>query len=596
MDYLFDTTKLSFCTPRQANIISFLFQENPQYNEILGRLMAWIISSKSIDSLRGKLMQTKGHVQSGKSNFMRIFSILCATFGIPSLIVVRNLTDDAEQLARGYTDLLKRLVLSVPDANIKFGGSDSMIQIVLSNAIALKKNLNKKEYVLIIDENDAVDSTEKAEKTRCLTLLKQNSFCYMGVTATSLDPLLKDNITPEHIFVLPTPDGYKGIHDIMKCTKILSQKAIFSGGVKDDLINNNPEWIELLDTILARPLMKTNTHYPHIWLSNMGRTIQPYLSLQQTLCRTHPTLTTLVYNGKGVTMSLNGQLPVLYKKSIAWCLQWLKTNGGALTYPHIMIFSGELAGRGISFTDMDYEWHLTGMYLVSSDKTDEVELIQKIRLCGIYKDDLPLELHTTQSIKTDIEKAYLRQEELMHTMMKRMDGFRDTLHTITMHKEKFTKRHTTKHQPLGLKRTKKASEAEWNVSVYQGVELPPPEYYELQSIANPTEEEREQWKKEHHVEEEEIESEQGEWFIEESDMGSDLERRTYQHILTYFEENYNAMVFRAKITSYIKEQELCKDDVARSRIEKVFDHKKQIVVKDGFCIRKQGKRWMVRKV
>lgn len=584
--------QLSFCTETQQRVVRFLYDENVQYQPVLDRLMAWI-ATDSIESLRGKLMQTKGHVQSGKSHFIRIFSVLCATFGISSLIVVRNLTDDAEQLSRGYTDLFQRLAEAVPDATVT-----DKITIVLSNAKSLQRHVTKRDVALIVDENDSVDSTDKAVKTRCLALLKQHAFCYMGVTATSLDPLLKDNIVPEHVFILPTPVGYKGVRDILQHTHLLSEKTMFSNGVKDDLCLHNPEWIALVDALMTRPRLETQGKtYPHLWLSNMGRTIQPYLALQLALTKTHPGLTTLVYNGKGVTLAYGGQTPVLYKKPIAWCLQWLKTNGGAQAYPHIMIFSGELAGRGISFTDMDHEWHLTGMYLVSSSKTDEVELIQKIRLCGIYKDDLPLELHTTASIKTDVEKAYLRQEELMHVMLTRMEGFRDTMASITLHKEKFTKRSMTKHQTLSLKRTKKPSASEWNVAVYQGVELPPSDYYALQQKAEPTEEERVQWTETHTVANEPVvESENGEWYIEESDMKSELEKRTYHHILHFFEENYASTVFRSKITTYVQDEEQCSDDVARSRMEKVFDHKKQVVVKEGLCIKKQGSRWMVRLV
>ena len=592
----------AFCTPTQLNIIAFLFQESNnhegQYDVILLRIMEWIGSVSSIQGLFGKTMQTKGHVQSGKSNFIRVFSLVCAAFRIQSLVIVRNLMDDAEQLMRGYTDLLSRLIVAVPDAAYIKVGDNELIQIVLSNPSALKRHVGNTAYALIVDENDTVDSTDRAEKTRRLSLLKQTAFCYMGVTATALDPLLKDNITPSHMFVLPTPTGYKGIRDILTQTRILTQNAVFSGGVKDDLVANNPEWCFLVDEMMTRPVLESNsTVYPHIWLSNMGRTIQPYLTLQETLRLSHTALTTLVYNGKGVTISAHGQVPVVHKQTIAWCLQWLKTNGGVASYPHIMIFSGELAGRGISFTDMDHEWHLTGMYLVASDKTDEVELIQKIRLCGVYKDNLPLELHTTQSIKTDIEKSYLRQEELMTRMLAQTDGFRDTLATLTLHKEKFTKRHVTKNEKCRIKRTKTVSLEEWDVSVYQGTELPPRDYYELQGLEPPTDSERLQWRDTHHAAEivDATNSTNGEWFISETDMGTDLERRTYRHIIDFFELNYQTTVFRAKITAYIQEQEQCKDDVARSRIEKVFDHKKDIV-EEGLCIKKHGHRWTVRHV
>ena len=194
----------------------------------------------------------------------------------------------------------------------------------------------------------------------------------------------------------------------------------------------------------------------------------------------------MVYNAKGVTLGYEGKLEKR-SESIAECLQWCKEEGGVDRFPYILIFSGQLAGRGISFTDTDYEWHLTVLYLIVSKTCDEMELIQKIRLCGRYADTFPLELYTTSAIYSDLIKAYCRQEEIVVSLAKPSEvGCKEQLQDMTLFHDKFTKRPILKKGKCTVKASDEMSPSEWSTEVYDGTRYPPTEAFALYGAEQPT--------------------------------------------------------------------------------------------------------------
>ena len=92
--------------------------------------------------------------------------------------------------------------------------------------------------------------------------------------------------------------------------------------------------------------------------------------------------------------------PKKYAKiDIPDALQYLKDNGGVKTFPRIIIISGILAGRCISYVSRDYDWHLTDMYYNASKTASIPDMIQSCgRLCGRNRGKSHLYLHVTKRV------------------------------------------------------------------------------------------------------------------------------------------------------------------------------------------------------
>ena len=72
---------------------------------------------------------------------------------------------------------------------------------------------------------------------------------------------------------------------------------------------------------------------------------------------------------------------------------------------HIVTFSGILANRGYSFVSSDHKFHLTHEYLLCSDSTTCNGEYQSLRILGVYADNIPLTLITTQQVIDNVEKS-----------------------------------------------------------------------------------------------------------------------------------------------------------------------------------------------
>jgi hypothetical protein len=85
------------------------------------------------------------------------------------------------------------------------------------------------------------------------------------------------------------------------------------------------------------------------------------------------------------------------------------------------------------------------LYFIAGKQTTEALLLQIAgRLCGIFKDDIPLRIHSNACV--DIKKAYWNQEELFERARKAVgELYKDTIPEIPLSKNKFTKRQLGKN-------------------------------------------------------------------------------------------------------------------------------------------------------
>jgi hypothetical protein len=439
----------------------------------------------------------KGHVQSGKTNVMIGLAMIALWFKWSMVIVVRNLQSDMDQFMTRLQDakaaflpFLKQIRIVKSSTHTISPRTTECIYVCLGNNKSIAKVnhlLTDQSYMACIDEVDALDMGKQTKRNEAFVLLKQHAKCVMGISATVMDPLGKETIRSSHLMVLHTASNYKGLYDITFCP--LEGKSTFCGRVTDDLVEHHEPLLPFLHAFASRPPLRDCTrHFPHIGLVNIGSTVAPYEALQQRMMKEYPTITTMVYNAKGVTMAYEGKLEKR-SDSIAECLQWCKEEGGVTRFPYILIFSGQLAGRGISFTDTDYEWHLTVMYLIVSKTCDEMELIQKIRLCGRYADSFPLELYTTPAIYSDLIKAYCRQEEIVVSLATQPSVVcKEQLGEMTLFHDKFTKRAIMKQGKCTVQASDVVSPTEWSVDVYEGVQYPPTDAFRLYGTDRPAQE------------------------------------------------------------------------------------------------------------
>jgi len=291
-----------------------------------------------------------------------------------------------------------------------------------------------------------------------------------------MDALIKNDIDCHQCIQLPLPSDYKGVSAIR-------HQAIdgeYSGTVtKAILRTENGDLMDYIESFAERsPLEWEGVSYPHMSLVTVARCVEPNRQLQEAIRQRFPTIATVLFTGEDIRMTVDGvmYLPRVYQKakerilvllgidvipegfrhvhqkpSVRSCIQWFKSRGTE-RFPRIMILAGDIAGRGISFTSLDYEWHLTDQFFLPSKGCDEPELIQKIRLCGRYRDGLPLTLYTTHEVWSDLKKADDRLEEVMDRLLDKKDNkgnkkesTKDAIYNMSLYKEKFTSRDMTKN-------------------------------------------------------------------------------------------------------------------------------------------------------
>jgi hypothetical protein len=389
----------------------------------------------------------KGHVQSGKTNFIINTSKIFLDLNYLIVIIVRDRKSDKEQLFNRLKIQIKKY---------------SDVYIILGNASSISKIEKKldKPYILFIDEVDFVDHNQKSQKYKSIQILKEKAVSIFGISATIMDSLAKDNILSENLILLDTSTFYKGIQNIEMIE--IDENSKFTGKIKSNLFDQDINLFLFINSFISR---KPYKEHPNICLITNSRTKHPCEKAQIELSKHYSNLSIIIYNGNGISFT-KGEVSFKSKKSISSFLQVLK-NEGLEIHPHIIIFAGDLAGRSISFTSEDYQWHLTDQRLLVSNTCDEPELIQKIRLCGIYKDDIPLRLYSTKKIILDLKKAFFRQEEIISSLKDTEMKSLDFINSMEMNTKKLTHRNMVKDQYIQFEFKKVNKETGWSMDLYE---------------------------------------------------------------------------------------------------------------------------------
>ncbi len=371
------------------------------------------------DALRdGGTKLIAGNVQSGKSSAIVSTAIYAVkVLQIPVVILLRCYKADSKQLYQTITERFGHYGVSPQYADksgdLDFFLREPRITITIEHQSQLRridKAINDHcdmrghlpEFMLIADEADSTAYKVHADRIRHQHFLRIKSVCshYIGVTATAFDMLLLEHSLHNYsIFHVPIVPNYKGIRDFN--FEILKPDFQFKlteeGRISDDM---NSFYQDFLNQSIS------HTH-PPICLQKTQTIIQSQLQTMTQLIRSNHPMNLIVYNGNGVyvhspfidfTAKINQCLPKLtsdgyshYSKlNISDILQHLKDN--AVIKPTLII-AGHILGRGINVVSRDYGWHLTHEILQVSSSASCADIVQALRLCGIYDDNYPLTLY-----------------------------------------------------------------------------------------------------------------------------------------------------------------------------------------------------------
>jgi hypothetical protein len=434
-----------------------------------------------IEHMVGKTFPVFGAIQSGKTNFMITSAVWFALNGKSSIIVVRNYTDDSDQIEfriKSYNKLLQKSLtqaglpsnlFSIETVNENkinsqvLSGETPKIMISLCNRTALQKITSKiteqenRKYVLFIDEADLLhktvigtELTNKGEKAVSVELdfLQVSAFCTFAVTGTVLDNILKDGVKPQDLIVLKCPTTYKNHSNFL--VEYLEKPCKFTTNVNHNILENDPNITSFLDDFIR--LKPINTFYrelsPNYCLMRVSNVIKPMNNLFDFIADNYKEIATIVYTGEGtklyhknlenidrITLSnnikseKNGKYHIFKKGgNPQFVLEYLKKNGGVKKYPHIITIAGDLASRGISYGSADFSecvknqqlgWHLTRMYATFCKNTDVPEMLQITgRLCISANDGIPLYLHMKEEDHETMLKSYHLTQELCFRVKK----------------------------------------------------------------------------------------------------------------------------------------------------------------------------------
>lgn len=306
------------------------------------------------------------------------------------------------------------------------------------------------DFVLFTDEADSVGYSEMkfpdipeyhaAYEYQVLYTRASQKF---EVSATVFDILVGNSNLPCHnIAVIRPPPSYKGIRDGVQ----FSAFAMPVEHWKEGTIHVDPN-IRFVYEELGEIKPYTEKRYnvagfahPVICLHKTQRTRahhDAFLWEFQTDPTTRDLWTVVLEDGRGVkiyskslsfdTMTLSGETLVdstgsglfIFTKDnidIQEVLQWFYDNGGCKRFHHIVIKSGDLAGRSRSYVSTNGKYHLTHQYFVPSKKDTIPNMIQACRLNHDRPDSIPLMMYAPEQVIIDLQRGALMQEEQLNRL------------------------------------------------------------------------------------------------------------------------------------------------------------------------------------
>lgn len=395
-----------------------------------------------------------GQVQSGKTRVICGIAVRNVCYGVSTLIIVRNLTGDYFQLRKKFEDSGEFAKWGFPV--IYCGDRDTqLLHMALTGerpavviALAHDKQLervngvienacNPVNFDLIIDEADDLAYKKETGKPYIDQLNKLRPIVRQTflVSATVFTMLFRDfELDGSGIYELEPPKDYKSVHDLkfnsvdFDLRDLNTDEGIaFYSNLADEDVFEDAIVQDQEDETYNHPIIVLHKTTRKRFQNNGVHTFATHPELRYEWCA-------MSYNGEGVSLyhrsllnrrsieidgvpGIRGRNGVwFFKKSlIQSVLQYLKDlDPNANTFSHICIITGRLGDRGVNFTSSDYQWHLTHQIVHVPRSMSAAGLVQSMRILGVYKDDIPLNLYATSTDTDNLLKIIQIQKDFVN--------------------------------------------------------------------------------------------------------------------------------------------------------------------------------------
>ena len=477
--------------------------------------------TKFVSAFKDEIYVIKGLVQSGKTAMIIDLSILAYIDLGKALIILRNSDADLIQIYERINSRVKELFSNLKLSDefkipiIKKGNPERFgIHITLGNNTLEKyaNELESKTFTMFIDEADYLDSGKNTKKkdgenvptrTGWIQQLKEKAQGTFLISATVLDCLGKNKVLPKNIIFVPVQPTYHSFSFFEQ--HLIPEKSEYVGNVDGDLFKSDPDLLSFLEKYEKQePILTNISNRPNMCLILQSLNKDPNYKAQEVVRKKFPTLRTIVYNGDGITSSYNGSEPKLENEvSIAAYLQSLKD---ADLFQNIVIFSGEVLGRGVSVVSTDYIWHSNYIRYLEPESRLVPETLQMVeRACGNFKDRSSIHVFLTKKTLKKINRYTALQEECLLNLKKHVEHERvleagkfckDIIAQIPIFNEKVVKNPTRDRGCIRFIKTS-SKNIGMSMSVYNGKGLPSNEWYEMYNSKIPTEKEKVEFVKKH---------------------------------------------------------------------------------------------------
>lgn len=416
-----------------------------------------------------------GSVQSGKTSLALRIAHKSIYYGIPCFMIILDREEGKKQLEcalkkynESYIKWCEKYFLKCEPLQYDFISNKKMndnffngLYIAFMNVSQLNKmstlfDYFKEQYgedcmyTLIVDEVDFAYKKEKTKVSQHFDYLCDNANRVIGLSATQFNFWHKAEISHKRNFVLERHKNYKGIEDI-----------IFHEPIAEDIYAishfNKEQEFHKVDYQFKSYIKKIKSNYecikdgqkikhPAIVLYFPGIENKYHAQTLSYMKRKFPNWTTIQYDGdRNVPIKMYSSLMEKIKigktkytkiddifliddtiqNTLKSLRKFMMSNN---EFQNILIVSGKLVERQISYVCADYIWHLTHMRLLTPlSDGNATTLIQRMRLCGIYKyDNIPLYLSCHEYLYNQMIVSYKSQQAMIKNALEKGSSIRKT--------------------------------------------------------------------------------------------------------------------------------------------------------------------------
>jgi hypothetical protein len=403
-----------------------------------------------------------GDVQGGKTNIALKLAHKCMLNNYPVIFIILDRDNGKIQLQTRlekynkdfqkwcfkndieYIPIKYIFVKDCKDSNIlyKYLKKDMVISYI--NSTQLSKIFLPKKYLLITDEVDYAIKQPECKVSEFFQNICKNAKCHLGITATSFKFWHEDlKVDTNMTFKLERHEYYKGIDDVS--FKYPIDEKIFSPSQENDCLETDEGFKSFLSDIENIGI------YKNIKLDTQEQYTQPpiVLYVPSSFTKHHNEVFNYIKSSirrrsKWIVIQFDGQnnCPIklfcsefdqemikiknntykpknniyyIDKNSLSDVLGFLRHIMNLnYFYKNILIVAGRMATRQISYVCNRYLWHLSHLRILRSKTCSCTELVQSLRIFGIFKDNMPLTLSCRENDFNDIKKYIYFQDHIIH--------------------------------------------------------------------------------------------------------------------------------------------------------------------------------------